>query len=79
MLKGIPSIVPPELLKILMEMGHGDEIVIGDGNFPAAAYAEPPGTLRRTRCRTDPGCNPLAHAAGPVRGAAGGAHAGGAG
>ena len=36
MLKGIPSILPPELLKILMEMGHGDEIVIADGNFPAA-------------------------------------------
>ena len=34
MLKGIPSIIPPELLKILMEMGHGDEIVISDGNFP---------------------------------------------
>lgn len=40
MLKGIPSIISPELLKILMEMGHGDEIVIGDGNFPAAAYAK---------------------------------------
>ncbi len=36
MLKGIPSIISPELLKILMEMGHGDEIVIGDGNFPGA-------------------------------------------
>lgn len=34
MLKGIPSIISPELLKIMMEMGHGDEIVIGDGNFP---------------------------------------------
>ncbi|MDD6261801.1 MAG: RbsD/FucU domain-containing protein [Clostridiales bacterium] len=39
MLKGIPSVLSPELLKILMEMGHGDEIVIGDGNFPAAANA----------------------------------------
>jgi len=37
MLKGIPAIIPPELLKILAEMGHGDEIVIGDGNFPGAA------------------------------------------
>ena len=35
MLKGIPSIISPELLKILCEMGHGDEIVIADGNFPA--------------------------------------------
>ncbi len=40
MLKGIPSILSPELLKILMEMGHGNEIVIADGNFPAAAYAK---------------------------------------
>lgn len=40
MLKGIPSILSPELLKILMEMGHGNEIVIGDGNFPAASYAQ---------------------------------------
>jgi L-fucose mutarotase len=39
MLKGIPKILSPELLKILMEMGHGDEIVIGDGNFPSAAFA----------------------------------------
>ncbi len=39
MLKNIPDILSPELLKILMEMGHGDEIVIGDGNFPAAALA----------------------------------------
>ena len=39
MLKGIPSILSPELLKILMEMGHGDELVIADGNFPAASIA----------------------------------------
>lgn len=30
----------PELLKILMEMGHGDTIVIGDGNFPAASMGK---------------------------------------
>ena len=40
MLKGISPILSPELLKILMEMGHGDEIVIGDGNFPAASMAQ---------------------------------------
>ena len=40
MLKGIPSILSPELLKILMEMGHGDELVIGDGNFPTASLAQ---------------------------------------
>jgi L-fucose mutarotase len=37
MLKGISPILSPELLKMLMEMGHGDELVIGDGNFPAAS------------------------------------------
>lgn len=40
MLKNIPSILSPELLKILMEMGHGDYIVIGDGNFPAVTNAQ---------------------------------------
>lgn len=40
MLKNIPSILNPELLKVLMEMGHGDELVIGDGNFPAASMNE---------------------------------------
>jgi L-fucose mutarotase len=35
MLKGISKIVSPLLLKILCEMGHGDEIVIADGNFPS--------------------------------------------
>jgi len=39
MLKGVPNIISPELLKILMEMGHGDEIVLADGNFPAASVA----------------------------------------
>ncbi len=39
MLLGISPIISPELLKILCEMGHGDEIVIGDGNFPAASVA----------------------------------------
>ena len=40
MLKHIPAILTPDLLKILMEMGYGDEIVIADGNFPAAALAQ---------------------------------------
>lgn len=35
MLKGISPMLSPELLKILAEMGHGDELVIGDANFPA--------------------------------------------
>ncbi len=37
MLKGIPNILSPELLKVLCEMGHGDRIVIADGNFAAAS------------------------------------------
>jgi L-fucose mutarotase len=40
MLKGIPNVLSPQLLEILMEMGHGDEIVIADGNFPAASIAQ---------------------------------------
>ncbi|MDD6237272.1 MAG: L-fucose mutarotase [Clostridiales bacterium] len=40
MLKGIPSILSPELLKVLDEMGHSDEIVIADGNFPGASHAQ---------------------------------------
>jgi len=40
MLKGIPKVLSPELLKILMEMGHTDEIVIADGNFPAGTYSQ---------------------------------------
>ena len=40
MLKNIPHCISPDLLKILMEMGHGDEIVIADGNFPAASHAK---------------------------------------
>ena len=39
MLKNIPPILSPELMKTLMEMGHGDEIVLADGNFPAASVA----------------------------------------
>jgi len=35
MLNKIPKILSPELVKILMEMGHPDEIVIADGNFPS--------------------------------------------
>jgi L-fucose mutarotase len=40
MLKNIPEIISPELMKALMEMGHGDEIVLADGNFPAASIAQ---------------------------------------
>lgn len=40
MLKNVPKIISPELLKVLCEMGHGDEIVIADGNFPSANLAK---------------------------------------
>ena len=40
MLKNTPKIVSPELLKVLCEMGHGDEIVIADANFPAETYGK---------------------------------------
>ena len=35
MLKQIPKILSPELVKYLMEMGHGDELVLAEANFPA--------------------------------------------
>ncbi len=40
MLKNIPPILSPELLKVLCEMGHGDRICIGDGNFPGMSMAK---------------------------------------
>lgn len=40
MLKGIPTIIPPILLKVLCEMGHGDTVVIADGNFPAESVGK---------------------------------------
>jgi len=40
MLKNIPSNISPELMQALMSMGHGDELVIADGNFPAASHAQ---------------------------------------
>ena len=40
MLKGIPKILSPELLKVLCEMGHSDRLVIADGNFPAESMGK---------------------------------------
>ena len=40
MLKGIPKILSPKLLKVLAEMGHGDRIVIADGNFPSESMGK---------------------------------------
>ena len=46
MLKGISPILSPEMLKVLCEMGHGDCIVLGDGNFPAASMGKNATVLR---------------------------------
>ena len=40
MLKGIPAILSPEMLKVLCEMGHSDRIVLADGNFPAESMGK---------------------------------------
>ena len=40
MLKGVPGILSPELLKVLCEMGHSDRLVIADGNFPAESMGK---------------------------------------
>lgn len=39
MLKHVSPVISPDLIKVLMEMGHGDELVIADGNFPSASIA----------------------------------------
>lgn len=40
MLKGVPNIISPELMQVLMQMGHGDELVIADANFPASTNSK---------------------------------------
>lgn len=40
MLNNIPKILSPEIVKFLMEMGHGDELIIADGNFPSVTCAQ---------------------------------------
>ncbi|MBQ8803233.1 MAG: fucose isomerase [Tyzzerella sp.] len=40
MLRGIPKILSPELLKVLCEMGHSDRLVIADGNFPSESMGK---------------------------------------
>jgi len=40
MLKKISPIISPELMKVLMQMGHGDEICLGDGNFPSESIGK---------------------------------------
>ncbi len=45
MLKGISTVLTGDILKILCDMGHGDELIIADANFPADTYAK-----RLVRC-----------------------------
>lgn len=40
MLKQIPQILPPALLKVLCEMGHSDRILLADGNFPSESMGK---------------------------------------
>ena len=45
MLKGINKIISPELLCVLAKMGHGDEIVFSDGNFPGESIGAQGGAI----------------------------------
>lgn len=40
MLKGVSPVITPELLKVIAEMGHGDELVLADGNFPGTSIGK---------------------------------------
>ena len=40
MLKSVDPLLSPELLFVLASMGHGDDVVLADANFPAAATAK---------------------------------------
>ncbi len=50
-LKGIPKIIPPKVMEMLMEMGHGDELAIVDANFPAHSMGVP--VIRADGTRSD--------------------------
>ena len=70
MLKGVPKILSPQLLKVLCEMGHSDRIMIADGNFPRRIHGKgcdcnPYGWTRRTG---NPGCRPSGIPSGFLRG-----------
>ncbi len=40
MLRNIPACISPDLMHALMSMGHGDEIVLADADFPAATNSK---------------------------------------
>ena len=39
MLKGLDPLLTPELLQVMAAMGHGDELILSDCNFPSASVA----------------------------------------
>ena len=40
MLKGLSPYLSPDLLKVLAEMGHGDEIILADAHFPGHTFCQ---------------------------------------
>ena len=48
-LKGIPSVLSPDLLHVLASMGHGDKIVLADTNFPSSSICMGEGAPRLIR------------------------------
>jgi len=56
MLKGLSPLLSPELLKLLAEMGHGDEIVLADANFTAASLARGKPLVRLPGIGMRPAC-----------------------
>ena len=40
MLKNLNPVLSPDLIKVLVEMSHGDEIVIADGDYLSASNAK---------------------------------------
>ena len=56
MLTGVPGILSPDMLKVLCEMGHGDSLVIADGNFPAESVGKLPLSCGQTDMES-PSCS----------------------
>ena len=75
MLKRIPPILSPELLYLIARMGHGDELVIADANFPAVANAKRLVRADGHGVHGDPGGDPPALSARFVRHQPGRGHA----
>jgi L-fucose mutarotase len=59
MLKGIPPLLTPELLKVLAEMGHGDEILVADANFTATSLGQGKPVIALPGVGVQPACEAL--------------------